>query len=535
MADIQDTSNRIHCPICGGTHPKEAQFCAATGKLIPAQEVPAPQSAMQPPQTEAPKIAPALAPRAGPVDVGKMLCPHCHQLHPAGATFCPETGLSIEIAALTCPACHNPIRSEFAFCPHCNYPLSPDASTVPPSGFPKKTLLTMIGVGLVVILLAGWLAWNKGDRAYFAAQTRLPNLNLPPIAAFEARQSTPTPGESAAVLGQNETEQPGVEVVAALTGQPIVSEGPTLTETVQPTATTLPPLPNATRTAIPTPTPNTPPGMASIDGGTFKMGATEDEMRWHLNSCNHYASCNVVDYEDMLPQHLVELSPYFIDIHEVTNAEYRECAVAGACAQPSASAIRQYLNSDYYSNQKYDSYPVVGVNWNDGVNFCEWSGKRLPTEAEWEYAAKGEDGQFFPWTRVPNGYTTSVVFGGSTPLANYCDRDCSMENWNDTSLNDGWKGPAPVMSYPPGPFGLYDMAGNVTEWIQDYYGENFYQTSPRKDPVNTTWKDWRITRGGGWNNGIYHLTSMMRSAQSPSSPKAFIGFRCVMGADDWQN
>lgn len=287
--------------------------------------------------------------------------------------------------------------------------------------------------------------------------------------------------------------------------------------------------PASTRTpAVPAPS-----GMVYIPAGQFWIGATQQEMNWHLNSCNRYANCAVVDYEDMMPRHQVSLSAYFIDTHEVTNGEYQRCVQAGKCAPPRADRIEKYLERDYADNPANDSYPVVAISWADAQDFCQWDGgKRLPTEAEWERAARGAEDYFYPWLYRPSGTLAQDVFGSTVPLANFCDNGCPMENWDDTRLSDGWIGPSPVGSYPSGPYGLYDMAGNVTEWIQDVYAADYYANSPLQNPVNEAPGPWRITRGGGWNNGIYAISALARSAQEPNDPKAFIGFRCVKPAPD---
>ncbi|HPS42065.1 MAG TPA: bifunctional serine/threonine-protein kinase/formylglycine-generating enzyme family protein [Anaerolineaceae bacterium] len=268
-------------------------------------------------------------------------------------------------------------------------------------------------------------------------------------------------------------------------------------------------------------------GMELIPGGTFNMGATDDEMQWHLDSCNYYATCNIVDYTDMQPQHTIKIDPFYMDIHEVTNAEYRACVEAGFCSQPSQTKIAKFLDDNYYSNMRNADYPVVGVNWGDAVAYCKWNGnKRLPTEAEWEFAASGGKHWFFPWLKTPSGLSANSVFGGSTPLSNYCDVNCVMKTWKDEKMNDGWAGPAPVMSFLVGFFGLFDMSGNVSEWIQDKYAADFYNRSNFENPVNQS-GDYHMTRGGGWNNGIYHSSSLFRTGQDRNDSTAYIGFRCV--------
>lgn len=267
--------------------------------------------------------------------------------------------------------------------------------------------------------------------------------------------------------------------------------------------------------------------MVLIPGGSFIMGGSDSDIQWHLDSCNHYANCDVVDFNDMDPKHKVELDPYLIDIHEVTNSQYRQCVDEGVCGNPDQKSISKYLESDYFSNVKYNDYPVVAVSWNDATTYCQWDGgKQLPTEAQWEKAAKGPEDWYFPWATYPTGYKAQTVFGGTKPLANFCDVNCPM-SWKDVDLNDGYKGTSPVMNYTPNGFGLFDIVGNVTEWTQDFYDEDYYSSTPEENPINLISSEWRVTRGGGWNNGIYYLTSIFRSAQDPNKSTAFIGFRCV--------
>lgn len=340
--------------------------------------------------------------------------------------------------------------------------------------------------------------------------------------------ATPTP----AVVAASPTPR------ASATDLPLQASAPTNTP---PTASRVPANPTATRAPttqpeLPTPTaspantkdPNAPPGMVLVPAGSFWMGVTDAEMKWHVSSCNRYARCSEVDYKDMLPRHSVSLDAYYIDIYEVTNADYRRCVEAGKCGKPDAEKIARYLEPDYADNRANDRSPVVAVSWTDAKNYCQWvGGKRLPSEAEWERAARGNDDYYYPWVKRPEGTTAQDVFGGKTPRANFCDNGCPMLNWDETRLSDGWVGPAPVGSYSPGPFGLFDMAGNVSEWTQDVYADDFYQNAPAQNPVNEASGPWRVTRGGGWNNGIYHISAVYRRGKDPQDAEAFIGFRCV--------
>lgn len=270
-----------------------------------------------------------------------------------------------------------------------------------------------------------------------------------------------------------------------------------------------------------------PEDMVFVPGGSFIMGGSDSDIHWHLDSCNHYANCDIVDFDDLDPKHEVDLDSFYMDTHEVTNAQYRRCVNEGVCKKPDNKAILKYLDGDYFTSSSFDDYPVVAITWNDAAAYCQWDGgKQLPTEAQWEKAAQGPDGWYFPWSPDPNGYSARNVFGGTKPLANFCDANCQMQ-WKDSELYDGYKFTAPVKSFPPGPYGIYDMAGNVTEWIQDYYKKDYYSNSTETNPLNSNAAEWRVTRGGGWNNGIYYLSSIFRSAQDPNKSTAFLGFRCV--------
>lgn len=380
-----------------------------------------------------------------------------------------------------CKQCHNPVSKSASFCSTCGAKQK--------KGLPVGLIILFAILGLVVVAGCVWLlvrlAGSLGGHVYTGGPDN------------EETQEHPGPRPT-------RTPRPNT--------QP--------TEVMVDTATAAP-MPTATIGM------DIYKDMVFIPGGSFMMGASESGMQWHLSSCNTYADCDIVDYEDMVPAHRVDLDSFYIDLHEVTNSEYRECVEAGVCQSPDQAAISKYLASDYYFSVYNGQYPVVGVTYYDAATFCSWDGdKQLPTEAQWEFAAKGEAGDYFPWTSYPSGLSAYSVFGGSQSLANFCDANCKMQ-WKDNDISDGYKGPAPVMSFVPGPNGLYDTSGNVTEWIRDYYRKDYYQISPITNPENSTMSDWRVTRGGGWNNGIYYLSSVFRSAQDPNKATAFLGFRCV--------
>lgn len=408
-----------------------------------------------------------------------MHCPYCGQQHPDGAKFCNITGQALTFVGGS----------------------SQTSQTPPIVKKPNHALSIISGLfGIALLVLAylfsqGYI--NPGNPGFNDATQEPASIPIDP--------------------GVDETTLP--EKASPETLSPLnITDAPT-----EPPVETVSPEPEDTPVPV--------VGMSNIPGGTYNMGTTDSEMRWHLRSCNYYASCNIVDYTDMQPMHTVKISPFYMDLHEVTNGEYRTCVEAGVCSQPSQTMISKYLDDNYFVNLSNSDFPVVGVDWDDAVTYCQWNGnKRLPTEAEWEFAASGGKHWFFPWLETPSELSAQSVFGGYMPLSNFCDSNCPMKTWRDEDLSDGWEGPAPVMSFPVGHFGLFDMSGNVSEWIQDNYGEDYYAKSGFENPINSSGSN-RLTRGGGWNNGIYHSSSLFRIGQDPNEPASYIGFRCVKDAD----
>lgn len=271
--------------------------------------------------------------------------------------------------------------------------------------------------------------------------------------------------------------------------QPVVTtQIPEATETLEPT-----PLPSATASPQPTATPTSVPSatplptlfmdeygvpMMLVPAGEFVMGSNDN-----------MAAAK--------PAHTVYLDTFYIDEFEVTNARYLECVEAGACTAGGGTRLR---------NPIFSEHPVMDVNWYMAHDYCEWRGARLPTEAEWEKAARGTDERKFPW--------------GNDPVT------CELARYGDC----GWF-TVPVGQHPKGvsPYGVHDMAGNAWEWTNDWYNVDYYSVSPSENPTGPEEETgWKSSRGGAW---FYHadlMTSIWRNHAPVDVGYSYLGFRCAL-------
>ena len=204
---------------------------------------------------------------------------------------------------------------------------------------------------------------------------------------------------------------------------------------------------------------------------------------------------------DNSPPHAVRLSAFHLDRCEVTNAEYEAFCKATGKDLPFFWGLDRFR-----SGSKYPDHPVIGVNSGDAREYAKWRGKRLPTEAEWEYAARG-------------GLAGMKYAGGNT-------LDSSKVNFTRSKQD----GPVAVGSYEPNGYGLCDMAGNVQEWVADRYGAEYYKTSPAEDPQGPEQGRFRVIRGGGWYTGPMCMDVGLRYALPSNWVDFNVGFRCARDA-----
>lgn len=212
---------------------------------------------------------------------------------------------------------------------------------------------------------------------------------------------------------------------------------------------------------------------------------------------------------DEKPVHTVYLDEYYIGKYEVTNEQYKKFCDATGRSYPEDPGFKGM--SDYFED--YPDYPVVMISWEDAVAYCKWAGLRLPTEAEWEKAARGTDGRKYPWGN-------SEPDAGGTYRANYDPGDYTK---------DGYRYTSPFGSFPSGisPYGCYDMAGNVEEWCSDWYGEHYYRDNPVPNPRGPSSGRSRVFRGGSWRHSARAVRCAPRSGDSHTLRWDGYGFRVV--------
>ncbi len=256
-----------------------------------------------------------------------------------------------------------------------------------------------------------------------------------------------------------------------------------------------------------------------VPGGDFSMGSDSSS------------------YANERPVHTVFLDSYWIDQTEVTNVMFgtfitqtgyqTDAEITGSSNgyDTDTNKTELTLGADWQHPLGPDSslsdlaeHPVVHVSWNDARAYCEWAGRRLPSEAEWEKAARGTDGRTFPWG---NDFDGTRLNSADINLGAF---------WGNNNFDDGFQLTSPVGFYPSGasPYGALEMAGNVFEWVNDWVDEAYYQSSPSSNPGGPATGEYRIVRGGSWHDPEDGQRAAYRGWAAPTDTDLALGFRCVL-------
>ena len=308
--------------------------------------------------------------------------------------------------------------------------------------------------------------------------------------AVTTSTATPTtvPTQTALPPTATMVPTPSATLTSAPSATATTRPSPTPTQTAAPTATR-PPSPTPTPTVLPTATPTVPP----VAGD--RITHTPDGASYRFIPAGPFAMGSTVDANES-PVHTVTLDAFWIMETEVTNALYGQCVAAGACTAP---------KNDYWQESTLAEHPVTDVDWAQAVAYATWAGGRLPTEAEWEKAARGTDERLFPW---------------------------AGESTDTTKLNFLSTATMPVGSFPTGasPFGVLDLAGNVEEWVADWFSPTYYAEAPATNPPGPATGLMRVVRGGSFNSNRRNVRTTMRGRAQPDAHFPSIGFRVVVAA-----
>ena len=358
----------------------------------------------------------------------------------------------------------------------------------------RPVLPLVIGALVVVAILAlaGWLLSRRDDSGADTVAATPPATTQPAVAAQPTAEALPTPPSA------TPSPEPTVAPTDTLPAAPVP------TSPAQVFDSRIIPLPGGVAVE-----------QLYVPGGSFMMGSASSEA-------------------DERPIHSVTLDAYWIDRTEVTN---RHFAAFVADTGHQTLAERQGSGHGFTTNgwepidgaswrwpqgpgdglEAQDDHPVMQVSWDDAGAYCAWAGGRLPTEAEWEYAARGPDAHTFPWG---DGFDATRLYS--------CDRNCFLE-WADGQGDDGFVLTAPVSSFPDGAswMGAVDMAGNVWEWTADWYDPEYYDIAPSSDPRGPGSGVQRVVRGGGWDDTFDFARAANRHVYAPDRPQNYLGFRCA--------
>jgi formylglycine-generating enzyme required for sulfatase activity len=279
--------------------------------------------------------------------------------------------------------------------------------------------------------------------------------------------------------------------------------------------------------------------MAYIPEGEFTMGANASDIQ---DVCfDHYVMCSAADYRNQEPPHPVTLDSYWIDQTEVTFAQYAKCLVDGACSVTETQRVHcgQFKYCDVpitpeeqanllepgfqttkfiysrggtivnnpiiYVKEEFADFPVIDVTWEDAQKYCQWVGGRLPTEAEWEKAARGTEGNIYPWG-------DEKFTSGDAVISRPVERTFAVGSHPKDSSQ----------------YGVLDTSGNVSEWVADFYAADYYSQSPTQNPMGPEEGSKRVLRGGNWMSAPDGGVATTRNGNTPNAYDLLYGFRCAM-------
>lgn len=471
-----------------------------------------------------------------------MKCPHCGQQHAQQVRFCPLTGN--QIFSYECPRCGEVVFVEAAFCTNCGLALlEPQPPAPPPQAppsqapftagqpapgapppyappIPRQGMPVLSGKLLGLALFFGLLLIGAGGYLIFLGITSTNPLARPPTAQppFAAGSATPLPSGSAPAPTQHLT----LTAMAGLVSTDEPTPTPAAARTVSPTATrtTAPTRPQACTSIGQTWTREIDGmQMVCVPAGAFTIGQP---------------SCGYTGCEKEVNGGSVDLPAFWIDRSEVTNTMYQrfveETGFRSGAEKSGASAVYGITTAVYGADWRHPQgpsssitylgdHPVVQLNWYAANAYCKWAGMQLPSEAQWEKAARGTDGRLFPW-------------GNSMPLGsllNAADISLSVP-WARRDQDDGYRTTSPVGSYPAGasPYGVLDLSGNAWEWTRSLYRDYPYRINDGRelsaDPDST---DLVTLRGGCWYDDYGSVRATLRYGGKADQSTDGTGFRCA--------
>jgi len=560
-SEYEKRAATVLCPYCGLALPEGRFICSSCGYSL--------KSSVENSQDGVPPHVPSICRYCGMVlPVGLEVCPSCNTAVPENTEVALPNSTSMKHAS------NKPSAVDQTSVELLSRSVSPIQADGPIEDKPKKTtpsdetisvwekmrkmphnrlLLLIVGFLAIALVTTGAifayrLVSSPKPMSLDAQLTQIsttarPVATLPPaLAKNAANESSPTPIEIQATAKPTKTKKqntPQVLVSPSPIGEPVIASSPPcntengicapgVEEKTATPPSKIEPLPSQTNlkteqgiTGTPTsqeenaPTPqltttltssmrtNSPDEaeLVQIPSGEFIMGSDKTD----------------VDYWGVEgPSHEVYLDSYWIYRNEVTNAMFQKCIDAGSCTKPAKTD----LPTNHFGKPQYDRNPVVQITWEQAQAYCKWAGGILPTEAQWEKAARGTDGRKYPWgNEVPSG-----------KLLNLCDKNCSLKE-QDKKQDDGYVNTAPVGSFPGGAsiYGVLDMAGNVWEWTADWYSTTYYKTSPSTNPTGPEFGMAKVIRGGSWSDKeAAQFRTAARQQVPATSTFDTLGFRCVI-------